>query len=96
MGARRQKIQLVLAFPAQGRGEASTGGGGGTEASTAKHGTESPAAATEHLMEEVCESANLYQAMAKVITNKGAAGVDGMGVEQLPPYVGRSTERCGR
>ena len=50
MGARRQNNhQLVLAFPAQGRGEASTGVVGGTEASTAKHRTESPAAATEHL-----------------------------------------------
>ncbi len=88
MGARRQNNdQLVLAFPAQGRGEAPTGDEGGTEASTAKHGTESPVAATEHLMEEVCESANLYQAVARVVANHGGAGTDGMSVEQLPPYV---------
>jgi RNA-directed DNA polymerase len=87
MGARRQKIQLVLAFSAQGRGEASEGGGEGTEATTAKHGTETPAAASEHLMEEICKSANLYKAMAQVVSNHGSAGVDGMSVEQLPPYV---------
>lgn len=87
MDARRQNNQLELAFPAHRRGEASSGGEGGTEASAAEHGTESPAAATEHLMEEVCESANLYKAVARVVANHGDAGVDGMSVEQLPPYV---------
>jgi len=87
MGVKRQNDQLVLAFPAHGKGEAPTGVGGGTEAPTAKRGTQSPAAETAHLMEEVCESANLYQAMAQVVANHGGAGVDGMRVEQLPPYV---------
>jgi hypothetical protein len=46
MGARRQKSQYrqtYLAFPAEGRGEAPTAAGGGTEAPAATREAESPA-----------------------------------------------------
>jgi RNA-directed DNA polymerase len=41
-------------------------------------------------MEEVLDKTNLQLALSRVIANKGAAGVDGMTVEQLPDYLGRS------
>jgi hypothetical protein len=48
MGARRQKSQLMLAFPDEGRGEAPSASEGGTEAPRAMRGTERPAG-TERL-----------------------------------------------
>ena len=41
----------------------------------------------EQLMEEVCERENCKQALQRVKTNKGSAGVDGMTVQQLPEYL---------
>lgn len=38
-------------------------------------------------MEVILERANLKQALKRVQSNKGAAGVDGMGVEELKPYL---------
>jgi RNA-directed DNA polymerase len=38
-------------------------------------------------MEEVCGRKNCQQALARVKSNKGSAGVDGMTVEQLPAYL---------
>ncbi len=64
------------------------GGNGGTE--TAGREACSCAAAnpeqlslTEHLMEQVVELDNLRTAYVRVVSNKGAAGVDGMTVEDL-------------
>lgn len=39
------------------------------------------------LMEEICNPANLNQAYKRVKANKGAAGIDGMTVDQLKPYL---------
>ena len=86
MGDKRQKNQLVLAFMEEDRGEAPKGLPEGTESSTAKRGTESPAI-TEQLMEEVCGRENCKQALKRVKANKGSAGVDGMTVQQLPEYL---------
>lgn len=58
----------------------------GTETSTAKRAYENPAD-TESLMEEVCERINCEQALKRVKANKGAAGVDGMTVRELPQYL---------
>ena len=41
---------------------------------------------TTMLMEEVLRKENLMRAYKRVKSNKGAAGVDGMGVEELMPY----------
>ena len=38
-------------------------------------------------MEAICESENLRKALKNVIQNKGAAGVDGMRVEELTSYL---------
>jgi RNA-directed DNA polymerase len=88
MGDKRQKIQLELAFPGEGRGEAPRASGEGTESSTAKRETESPAK-EEQLMEEVCGRGNCKQALKRVKANKGAPGGDGMTVDELPGYLKR-------
>lgn len=40
-------------------------------------------------MEEICERENLKRALKRVKTNKGAPGIDGMKVEELPGYLKR-------
>lgn len=46
-----------------------------------------PDSASEPLMEAVVVRENLLRAYSRVLSNKGAAGVDGMSVEQLKPYL---------
>jgi RNA-directed DNA polymerase len=86
MGDQRQKNQLVLAFGEEGRSEAPRTSAEGTESSTAKRGTESPAIG-DQWMEEVCERENCKQALARVKANKGSPGADGMTVQELPEYL---------
>jgi RNA-directed DNA polymerase len=76
MSDRRQKNQLVLAFPAGSRREAPTAAREGTESLAAKRRTKSPAI-TEQWMEEVCE-----RALARIKANKGSPGVEGMTVHK--------------
>ena len=59
----------------------------GVGASSAAAGRENPSPENEMLMEEVVESKNLMKAYRRVVRNKGAAGVDGMTVEELKPYL---------
>lgn len=40
-----------------------------------------------NLMERICDKANLNRAYKRVKSNKGAAGVDGMTVDELLPYL---------
>lgn len=42
---------------------------------------------TNELMEEVLRRENLFRALKRVRSNKGAPGVDGMTVDQLPEYL---------
>lgn len=42
---------------------------------------------TEHLMEKICDSSNLNRAYKRVKANKGAAGVDGMTVDDLFTWI---------
>src|SRR5215204_6610166 len=86
MSDKRQKNQLVLAFTEMSRSEAPRDSGEGTEALMAKRKAESMVS-SEQLMEEVCERKNCEQALARVKSNKGSAGIDGMTVEQLPAYL---------
>jgi len=85
---KRQKNQLQqsLAFPETGRSEAPESPGRGTEPSMVKHKPESPAS-SEQLMEEICQAENCKQALARVKSNKGSPGIDGMTVEKLPDYL---------
>src|SRR5450631_3714208 len=91
MSGERQKTrpeQLGLAFPTEGRGEAPTAGGRGTEALTAKRGNQNPAD-TERVMEEVCEQENCKQALRRVQANRGSPGIDAMKVGELADYLGQ-------
>lgn len=86
MNDKRPNNQLVLAFAEVSRSEAPRDSEEGTESFAAKRDAESPAS-SEQLMEEVCGRKNCQQALARVKSNKGSAGVDGMTVEQLPAYL---------
>jgi len=41
----------------------------------------------EALMEDICERSNLQVALKRVMRNKGAPGIDGMTVDELPVYL---------
>ena len=47
---------------------------------------------TKHLMEKVCEPLNLNQAYKRVKANRGAAGVDGMTVDDLFAWIAEHKE----
>ncbi|MBX9621626.1 MAG: hypothetical protein K2X28_06340 [Alphaproteobacteria bacterium] len=42
---------------------------------------------TERLMEKICDPSNLNRAYRRVKANKGAAGVDGMTVDELKSWI---------
>jgi RNA-directed DNA polymerase len=86
MSEKRQKNQLELAFLAESRSEAPRAAREGTETLMAKRDTESPAR-TDQLMEGVVERENCKEALKRVKSNQGSAGIDGMTVEQLPGYL---------
>ena len=88
MSSKRQKTQMFLAFATEGRGESPMAAVEGTELPVAKREAESPTQ-TASLMEEVCQRDNLWKALKRVQANKGAPGVDGMTVRQLPKYLKR-------
>lgn len=85
MAGKRQKTQLQLALFAEDRGEAPMAAGQGTEPARAIGGTESQAYA--ELMETVVAAGNVREALRRVRANRGASGVDGMGVDRLPKYL---------
>lgn len=82
---KRQKIQDQLALPGMERSESPNTPGEGIEAHPASHETGEPA--TEGLMEWILQPENLKQALKRVIQNRGAGGVDGMTVKELPKYL---------
>lgn len=57
----------------------------GASSVTARRRKESPE--EKALMEAVVSQENMKRAYARVVGNKGAAGVDGMNVEELKPYL---------
>jgi RNA-directed DNA polymerase len=87
MSDKRQKTQLRLAFGEETRSEAPQASGEGSETLTAKRMIESPASNNEQLMEEVCGRENCLQALKRVKSNKGSAGIDGMTVDALTVYL---------
>jgi RNA-directed DNA polymerase len=82
----RQKTELEITLHAGATGEARNAGAEGTEARAAKTEIESRAAAGPS-MEAIVERDNLRKALAQVKRNKGAAGVDGMSLGTLAPYL---------
>jgi len=71
----------------EGRSEAPRAPGEGSETLTAKRTIGSPAKNNEQLMEEVCGRENCLQALKRVKSNKGSAGIDGMTVDALTVYL---------
>jgi RNA-directed DNA polymerase len=82
----RQNNQLELSLSGGAKGEAPSAATEATEARAVKPCLERPAVAGPS-MEGVVERENLKQALAQVKRNKGAAGLDGMSVDDLSAYL---------
>ena len=82
----RQKNQVELNLGTGTKGEALSTAVQETEASAARTDIESRAAVGPS-MEAIVERNNLKKALAQVKRNKGAAGIDGMTVDDLGPYL---------
>jgi RNA-directed DNA polymerase len=82
----RQEDQSNLNSRTGARGEAPGTAAGAAEARVAITSLERPAVAGPS-MEAIVERENLKKALAQVKRNKGAAGVDGMTVDELPTYL---------
>src|SRR6201995_2991312 len=83
---KRLKIQVRLDFSSAPTGEARQAGREDIESLSGVNESERPAN-TSRIMEEVCERANLKEALRQVKGNKGSAGVDRMTVDQLGNYL---------
>lgn len=88
MGQERQNSQRPLTFRTAERGEAPRTRREETEEIIANASTEPPRYGTE-LMEEICRRANVRAALKRVMRNGGAAGVDGMWVNQLRNHLNK-------
>src|ERR1700732_3556924 len=83
MTTTRPPFQFTLDLPIPGRGEAPRPAVREVEVIAATSEPESPAF-TAYLMEAICEPDNIEAALRAVVRNKGAPGVDGITVRQLP------------
>ena len=91
VGAKRQTIRQEPDRHVRRGGEADSADALEHEASVSSNETLGPTPATDPLtMEVVLDKTNLQLALSRVIANKGAAGVDGMTVDELPDYLWRS------
>ena len=77
---KRLNIQLRLDFSPTSTGEARQARWEDLESFSAVHEPEHPADMSR-IMEEICERANLKEALRQVRSNKGSAGVDRMTVD---------------
>ncbi len=84
-----QALQASLRHGATGEGGTGPGAHEEPQAVTA---WDQQRALTQMLMEEVASSANLNQAYKRVKANKGAAGVDGMSIGALLPWLRANRE----
>lgn len=82
----QQKTQRELDLGRGATGEARSAPAQETEACAARSDIESRAAGGPS-MEAIVERGNLKKALAQVRRNKGAAGIDGMTVDDLAPYL---------
>ena len=83
MTTTRPPSQLELDLPMPGRSEAPRQLAQEVEVATAMAEPESPAC-DELSMEAICDPENMEAALRAVVRNKGAPGVDGITVRQLP------------
>src|ERR1700750_2854946 len=79
----RPPFQFTLDLPMPGRGEAPRPLAREVEVATATSEPESPAP-TANLMEAIYDPENIEAALRAVVRTKGAPGVDGITVRQLP------------
>jgi RNA-directed DNA polymerase len=91
MSGEQQKIQKELAFMAESWSEAPSADIR-VEPRVVKREPESRATA-ERLMEEICDPENMRKALKRVQGNKGAPGIDGITVEELPDYLRKNWPR---
>src|SRR4030095_7560456 len=82
----QRHIQRQLDLSVELTGEAREAHRGETESPAATNDRERPAR-TDRLMEEVCARDNLKEALRRVQANKGAAGVDGMTIDDLTSHL---------
>ena len=75
----------------EGSGRNPRGAGVGASKVTARREDSSPE--VEQLMEAVVERENMLTALQRVMSNRGAAGVDKMTVEELKPYLKEKWKR---
>src|SRR5271165_5563326 len=83
---KRLNIQWRLDFSSMPTGEARQARREDIESLSAVNESERPANASR-IMEEVCERANLKEALRQVRGNKGSAGIDRVTVDQLGDYL---------
>jgi RNA-directed DNA polymerase len=86
MGGKQQKIQNELAFMSDARVKPEAQPDGGTEPPTVGSHPENQTV-HERLLEVMLERENLWAALKRVESNKGAAGVDGMSVTELREHL---------
>ena len=86
MRAMRQKNQVELNLDTGAKGEALITAVQETETRAASPEIESRAAVGPS-MEAIVERNNLRKALAQVKRNKGAAGIDGITIDDLAPYL---------
>lgn len=75
--------------PVEAKGEAPSAAEGRVELVKAVDESQRPAA-TEQMMEVIFERKNLFRALERVKSNKGAPGVDGVTVKELPKFLKRT------
>src|SRR5215216_6770792 len=83
---KRLKFQLRLDFPSAPTGEARQAGREDIESLSVAAVSKRPDS-TSRIMEEICERANLKEALRQVRGNKGSAGIDRMTVDQLGAHL---------
>ncbi len=84
LGGKGPQMSTQLELPRMDWGEA-PGKRRSEEAPTAAHGNERSGASD--LLAKACERQNLQAALKRVRKNKGAPGIDGMTVEELPAHL---------
>ena len=86
MAEETQRSRAEMPDPGPGgSGRNLRGTGLGVSNATARRGN--PCPETKNMMEAVVERENMRRAYRRVVGNRGSAGVDGMGVEKLKPYL---------
>jgi RNA-directed DNA polymerase len=85
---RADSSQARTTGPASGEEKVKpSGAAGGPSTTTAQTGGEAYEERETQLLEEALERGNLKTALKRIEQNRGAAGVDGMAVEELRPYL---------